>query len=211
MKATTSLEDFRTIMGALIAAYPRDNFIPNEYTFNLWYSALHDLGYPVLNRAAQSYIMANKFPPTIADIRQLSYDLDAPADALAAEEWARLMKALGHAGSPEAADYWDRLPEVTREIVGGFSEFREWANTPTVDLMSVQRPMFIKRFEEVTRRRRLVGSVPESLRIPERSLAERAPSAIEDKSLRHEGRKTVEAPKDLIAGLKRRLETFAEA
>ena len=198
-------------MRGLIAAYPRDNFIPNEYTFNLWYSALHDFDYVTLNKAAQAYMMLNKYPPTIADIRRIACDMVLPADEIAAEEWNRLMKALGQAGSPDAVERWQKLPEVTREIVGGFSEFREWANTPTVDLMSVQRPMFIKRFEEVTRRRRLVGSVPESLRIPERSLAERAPSAIEDKSLRHEGRKTVEAPKDLIAGLKRRLETFAEA
>ena len=211
MVSKISREDFKLIVASLKAAYPKEDFISSQHTFNLWYTALQDLDYPTLQKAAMAYIMSNHFPPAISDIRQIAYDLDAPADDLAAEEWARLMKALGHAGSPEAADHWDRLPEVTREIVGGFSEFREWANTPTVNLMSVQRPMFIKRFEEVTRRRRLVGSVPESLRIPERSLAERAPSAIEDKSLRHEGRKTVEAPKDLIAGLKRRLETFAEA
>ena len=95
MKPTTSVNEFRTIMTALSTAYPRDNFISNETAFNLWYSALHDIDYPTLKRAAQSYIMANKFPPTIADIRQLAYDLDAPADALAAEEWARLMKGRG--------------------------------------------------------------------------------------------------------------------
>ena len=91
-------------MTALSAAYPRDNFIPNETAFNLWYSALHDIDYPTLKRAAQSYIMANKFPPTIADIRQLAYDLDAPADALAAEEWARLMKAQGSGTYPKPGD-----------------------------------------------------------------------------------------------------------
>ena len=205
MKATTSLEDFRTIMGALIAAYPRDNFIPNEYTFTLWYSALHDLGYPVLNRAAQSYIMANKFPPTIADIRQLAYDLDAPADALAAEEWARLMKALGQAGSPDAVERWKKLPEVTREIVGGFSEFREWSLLPATDLMTVQRPMFIKRFEERTKQKRLSAPLPIQLRKPERTLEEHLPPLIEDRQDQKTGRGTA-APADLIAKLRERLE-----
>ncbi len=203
MKATTSLEDFRTIMRALIAAYPRDNFIPNEYTFNLWYSALHDIDYQRLNKAAQAYIMANKFTPTIAEIRQLAYDLDAPADDLAAEEWARLMKALGHAGSPEAADYWNRLPETTKEIIGGFSEYREWANMPTVDLMSVQRPMFIKRFEEKERVRRFRGAVPTSLNPPVKRLEEQVAARLEEKV--HRPGSGVSAPEDMIAALKRRL------
>ena len=188
MKATTSLEDFRTIMRALIAAYPRDNFIPNEYTFNLWYSALHDIDYQRLNKAAQAYIMA---------------DLDAPADDLAAEEWARLMKALGHAGSPEAADYWNRLPETTKEIIGGFSEYREWANMPTVDLMSVQRPMFIKRFEEKERVRRFRGAVPTSLNPPVKRLEEQVAARLEEKV--HRPGSGVSAPEDMIAALKRRL------
>lgn len=191
-------------MTALSTAYPRDNFIPNEYTFNLWYSALHDIDYQRLNKAAQAYIMANKFPPTIAEIRQIAYDLDAPADDLAAEEWARLMKALGHAGSPEAADYWNRLPETTKEIIGGFSEYREWANMPTVDLMSVQRPMFIKRFEERTRQKRLTAPLPVQLRKPERTLEEHLPPLIEDREERP-ARQGTAAPEDLIAKLRERL------
>ena len=203
MKATTSLDDFRTIMRGLIAAYPRDNFIPNEYTFNLWYSALHDIDYQRLNKAVQSYIMSYKFPPAIADIRQIAYDLDAPADDLAAEEWARLMKALGHAGSSEAADYWNRLPEMTKEIVGGFSEYREWANMPTVDLMSVQRPMFIKRFEEKERVKRFRGAVPTSLNPPVKRLEEQVAARLEEKV--HRPGSGVSAPEDMIAALKRRL------
>lgn len=203
MKATTSLEDFRTIMRGLIAAYPRDNFIPNEFTFNLWFSTLHDIDYPTLNRAAQAYIMSNKFPPTIAEIRQIAYDLDAPADGLAAEEWARLMKALGHAGSPEAADYWNRLPETTKEIVGGFSEYREWSLLPVADLMTVHRPMFIKRFEEKERMRRFRGAVPTALSPPVKRLEEQVAYRLEEKI--YKPGSGVSAPEEMIAELKRRL------
>lgn len=181
MKASTSIEDFRIIVRGLTSAYPRENFIPNEYTFNLWYEALKDIDYPTLNRAAQSYILSNKFPPAISDIRQLAYDLEAPAEEIAAEEWVRLMKALGHVGSPEAVDYWQRLPETTREIVGGYREFVEWANVPTVTLMSVQRPMFIKRFEEISKKKRLTGSIPKQLRTDRKQLEAFTPPAIEAK------------------------------
>lgn len=188
-----------------MAAYPRDNFIPDEYTFNLWYTALQDISYPALNRAATSYIMSNKFPPTVADIRQIAYDLDAPADGIAAEEWSILMKALGHSGSPEAIDYWDKLPEITRKIVGSFREFQEWGNTPTVDLMSVQRPMFIKRFEEMSRVERLRGAVPTALTPPSRQLTAETVAKLEEHSGQSEEHERTEAPKDRLAELRKRL------
>lgn len=160
------------ILKGLKAAYPNNNFIPDEFTMNLWYTALQDIPFPVLNRAAQSYMMSNHFPPTIADIRQCAYNLSAPADDIAAEEWSKLMKALGYAGLPEpqAFEYWNRLPDTTKEIVGSFTEFKAWSYTETSELMSVQRPMFIKRFEERTRTMRMRGSVPNNLQTPMKQL-----------------------------------------
>ena len=201
---TVSVNDFKIVVSGLKAAYPRDNFIPNEYTFNILYSALHDFDYVTLHKAAQAYIMTEKFPPTIADIRRLACDMVLPADQIAAEEWQRLMKALGQAGRPDAVEYWQKLPEVTREIVGGFSEFREWSNLPVTDLMTVHRPMFIKRFEERTKQKRLTAPLPVQLRKPERTLEEHLPPLIEDREERPAKQGTV-APADMIARLKEKL------
>ena len=206
MKTSMKVDDFRVIIRGLMAAYPRDNFIPNEYTFNLWYEALKDIDYPTLNKASTAYVMGNKFPPTIADIRQLAHDLATPPDDIAAEEWERLRKALGHAGSPEALQHWQRLPDITKQIVGGFSEFKEWSIIPTVNLMTVQQPMFIKRFEELTKRARAAGAIPEPVRTPTKALEEHAPPAIESRGSGTGSGERVEAPKDLIEKLKRRLQ-----
>ena len=197
-------EDFKVLIAALKAAYPKDDFIGNEYTFNLWYSTLQDIPYPTLDRAIKSYIMSNHFPPAISDIRQIAYDLDSPADDIAAEEWAKLMKALGYAGSPEAVDHWNRLSEITKEIVGGFSEYVAWANTPTVDLMSVQRPMFIKRYEEAEKIRRFRGAVPSNLTPPMRQLTEKTAARLEDHGT-HKAGGGIEAPADMMKRLRERL------
>ncbi len=201
-----SRDDFKLIAAKLKAAYPKDDFIGSQYTFNLWYTALQDIPYPTLNKAAASYIMSNHFPPAISDIRQLAYDLDAPADEIAAEEWARLMKALGYAGSPEAHDRWENLPPITKEILGGFSEYMAWANTPTMDLMSVQRPMFIKRYEEKSRIIRFRGSVPQPLQKPIRQLTAETVAKLEEKKTTQPAGESVEAPSDMIKKLKERLE-----
>ena len=206
MVSRITREDFAVIVKGLKAAYPKESFLDSEYTVSLWYTALQDIDYPTLNRAATSYIMSKRFAPSVAELRQLAHDLTAPPDDIAAEEWERLLKALGHAGSPEAADYWQQLPETTKEIVGGFFVFVEWANTPTIDLMNVQRPMFIKRFEELTKRKRAAGAIPEPVRTPTKALEEHAPPAIESRGSGTGSGERVEAPKDLIEKLKRRLQ-----
>ena len=204
MENRITRDDFSIITKGLKAAYPKDDFISSEYTFNLWYTALQAIDYPTLNRAATAYIMSNHFPPTISDIRQLAYDLTAPADDIAAEEWSKLMRALGHAGGLDAADHWEMLPDVTQEIVGSYFEFIQWSNMPTVDLMSVQRPMFIKRFEEKTKQRRLAGPLPGQLRAPTKSIEGNLPPALEDKTEGIANEKT-RAPAELLARLRERL------
>ena len=98
MQNKITIDDFKVIVKILKAAYPRDNFIPNDYTFSLWYKALQDIQYPTLNKAATNYIMTNKFPPTIADIRSLSYsgiDISTPRSKYILEDAALKVNKTG--------------------------------------------------------------------------------------------------------------------
>ena len=202
MQNRITMDDFKVIVKILKAAYPRDNFIPNEYTFNLWYKALQDIQYPTLNKAVTNYIMTNKFPPTIADIRSLSYRLTTQPDMLASAAWNQLIRALRQSYSPDAETYWEQLPQRTKLIVGGFTTFRAWGNTSLESLESVQRPMFIKRWEEYQRREMTEAAIPAGLRTPQPALEEIPRVQIEDKQERGNG---VEAPADMIQALKNRL------
>jgi hypothetical protein len=165
-----SVQDFRTIVRALSAAYPRDNFIPDEYSFNLWYTRLQDIPYITLKRAADNYIMTNRFAPTIADMRSYAQDMDVAFDMLAAQAWDQLLRALRMSYAPESEQVWNELPDVTKQCVGGYATFRAWGNTENSSLESVQRPMFIKRFEELQKRVRKEGSAQERFREPLPSL-----------------------------------------
>lgn len=190
-------------MRGLQAAYPRDTFIPNEYTFNLWYTALQDIPYPSLNRASTSYIMSNRFPPTIADIRQLAYDLTSQPDELPSAAWNQLLRALRMSYAPNSEDVWNQLPDITKKIVGGYATFRAWGNTELSALESVQRPMFVKRFEEYTQREREAAAIPQALRKPQPALPEPpAKPAIEDRRRTGE---SVQAPQAMMKRLREKL------
>ena len=203
MKNRLSIEDFRTLVRALQAAYTRESFIPNEYTFNLWYTTLQDIPYPSLNKACQNYIMTNKFPPTIADIRQLAYDLSAQPDELPSAAWNQLLRALREAYAPDSEEVWNQLPDITKKIVGGYATFRAWGNTELSALESVQRPMFVKRFEEYSQRERQAAAIPQALRKPEPALPQPpARTAIEDKKNTGE---SIQAPKEMLEHLYQKL------
>ena len=181
MKNKLTIEEFRNLIGGLQAMYTRDNFIPNEYTFNLWYMTLRDISYSVLYKACQNYIMTNRFPPTVADIRQLAFEMTAQPENLSSQAWDQLLRALRDAYAPNSEQVWDRLPEITKSIVGGYATFRAWGNTELSALESVQRPLFIKRYEEMQSRTRREAAIPAPVRKPLPSLKTDELTAIEAK------------------------------
>ena len=194
-----SKDDFKVIMASLKSAFP--TWAIDQHGVNLWYTTLQDIPYPTLSKAATNYIMTHKFAPTIADLRELSYRLSTDAPMLAPAAWNQLIRALRQAYSPDSEMYWDQLPDLTKKIVGGYSTFRQWGNTSLETLESVQRPMFIKRFDEYQRREMVDKITPIGVRPPQTAIPETPQkNLIEEK--KGEG---VEAPEDLMKKLRERL------
>lgn len=202
MKSRVSFDDFKVVMKGLVTAYPQQNFLKDEYAWNLWYTALQDIPYPTLNKAATNYIMTHRFAPTIADIRELAYRLSNDAPMLGAAAWNQLIRALRQAYAPDSETVWEQLPDITKRIVGGYTAFRTWGNTSLESLETVQRPMFLKRFEEYQRREAMDAITPIAVRPPQPSLPETPKAERIEAKATGEG---VEAPEDLLKRLKERL------
>lgn len=206
MKNRVSVQDFRTIIRALSAAYPRDNFIPDEYSFNLWYSELQDIPYIALRRAADNYIQTNRYAPTIADMRAYATDMENAFDMLASQAWDQLLRALRYSYAPESERVWNELPEITKKCVGGYATFRSWGNTTNETLEAVQRPMFLKRFDVFQSRERTEQSLPPEVRkkpLPVIGCVQ----AGEQAAIEHipEKRETTPAPSSRMDALRKRL------
>lgn len=206
MKNRVSVQDFRTIIRALSAAYPRDNFIPDEYSFNLWYSELQDIPYITLRRAADNYIQTNRYAPTIADMRAYANDMENAFDMLASQAWDQLLRALRYSYAPESERVWNELPEITKKCVGGYATFRSWGNTTNETLEAVQRPMFLKRFDVFQSWERTEQSLPPEVRkktLPVIGCVQ----AGEQAAIEHnpEKRETTPAPSSRMDALRKRL------
>ena len=194
-----SRDDFKVVVASLKSAFP--SWKMDELTFNLWYTTLQDIPYPTLNKAAMNYIMTNKYNPTIADLRELSYRLSTDAPMLAPAAWNQLIRALRQAYSPDSEMYWEQLPDLTKKIVGGYTTFRQWGNTSLETLESVQRPMFLKRFEEYQRREMMDKITPISIRPPQTAI----PTTPRTELIEEKKGDGVEAPEEMLRKLKERL------
>lgn len=66
-------EEFGKIVKAMRTYYPNQNTIPNEQAFLLWYEQLADIELQDAVEALKRWVAENKWPPTIADLRQGSH------------------------------------------------------------------------------------------------------------------------------------------
>lgn len=169
----------------------------------VWCRALADISFNDASHALSAWVLEERWPPTIADIRVKVYNLNAPADVASSQAWDQLIRALKRAYSPEAEQVWNDLPYATKLIVGGYSTFRQWGNTDTSSLESVQRPMFVKRFEEYQRRERKEAAIPRNMREPQPGLEVHEHKTIEHKEVEQD--KKMEAPQDKMEELRKRL------
>ena len=183
-------------------------------TIKLWTAVMKDISFTDASHALCSWFESEHWPPLPADLRAKIYNLHTEPDVLASSAWNQLLVALRMSYALESEKVWNELPEITRQIVGGYATFRAWGNTETASLESVQRPMFMKRFEELQKRIRKESALPESLREPLPSLSAAEHKAIESKPVTEDkapAQPSGRSRRDDLEALRRRLMRGSDA
>lgn len=98
-------KEFANLTAAIKTYYPRDYVIPTDKAMELWFNSLKDLSYQNAHRGLEEYVKSNKYPPSIADIR--NYAEAFKPRFLEIEE--------KHIGVPAPANLKQRLEEVLRK------------------------------------------------------------------------------------------------
>lgn len=146
-------DDFARICAVLKAAYTAQSFLPDKESIELWYGFLKDLPYDRVAVAVQSYIMVNRFPPTIADIRKSVVDLGTRADDSMSEmeAWSCVRKAIARS-SYHSVEEFEALPTPCKKAVGSPDNLREWSQMETETVNSVIHSNFLRAYRTVTER-----------------------------------------------------------
>ena len=99
------------------AVWPNPNFLPDMASVNVWYELLKDIEYKVANMAIQMYAQSNKFPPTVAEIREASAKLIHGETKDWSKAWEEACRAMSRFGRDRKSEAYKTLDERTRRVI----------------------------------------------------------------------------------------------
>lgn len=129
---------------AIIAeVYP--TFEVSEFRIELFRKLLGDLDFAVVEKASYMHISTNKYPPTVAHIRQHAVEIMSLQPINANDAWDEVYRAIRKYGRPRADIAVQSLSPLTARVVKsiGFTEICMSENP------SVIRGQFIKLYNEL--------------------------------------------------------------
>ena len=142
--------EFKLLVKGLKAVYTKDNFLPDGDSIKIWYKLLMDIPYEVLNVAIQKYMMSNVFPPTIADLRELSSEITMGAPKDWGDGWEQVLKAIRKFGSYREAEALESMDDITRQCV----ERLGFRNICMSENIMTERANFRMLYEQIANRQK---------------------------------------------------------
>lgn len=146
-------EQFKVLVKAMKAVYAQPTFIPDQDAFNVWFALLRDLPYKQAELAVQKHMATEKFPPTIADIREKAEQITSVKETEMSEleAWAIVRKAIGRSNY-YAEEEFEKLPEACKMAVGNPSNLREWAMMDSDQVGTVEQSHFVRNYRTAMQR-----------------------------------------------------------
>lgn len=111
-----TFDEFKVLVKAMKAVYTSPNFLPDADSVKIWYRLLEDMPYELANIAIQRHMATNKFPPTVAEIRQAAvHTVDETKDW--SDGWEQFRKAVSKYGYYQQEAALASMDEITRKVV----------------------------------------------------------------------------------------------
>ena len=152
-------DEFKVLVKGMRAVYAQPTFIPDQDAFNMWFALIGDLSYEVCSVAIKKYMLTNKFPPTVAEIREMAAEIVSGDPLTWGESWERALNAVRRYGSYNKKEALDSLDPLTRKCVDniGYMELCMSEN------IMVERAHFQKIFEIYSKRQQTEKQMPLAL------------------------------------------------
>lgn len=152
-------DEFKVLVKGMKAIYSQATFIPDADAFNMWYALMGDLSYELCNVAIQKYMLTNKFPPTVAEIRELCAGVVNGDPLTWGESWERALNAVRRYGSYNKTDALNSLDPLTRKCVDSIG----YMTLCTSENIMVERAHFQKIFDVYAKREQTEKQMPLAL------------------------------------------------
>lgn len=153
-------KEFSILAAAIKTFYPRENVLPNEKALALWYGMLSDIPYKVAEAAVSKHVASNKYPPTVAEIREISAQIISGDDPDWSKAWSDVVYAMAKFGWYRTSEALESLDGLTRETVKrlGFEQLCHSEN------IAADQRRFKEIFEMIAQRKKADAQIPPALK-----------------------------------------------
>ena len=114
----------------------------------MWHIAMKDHDFKTVLLASEKYILTNKFPPTIADIREEVTKIKYPTPDNAEMKWLEVLEAVKKYGSYNEPDALASLDPMTRQAVKAIG----YKTICMSEKIGVERAHFFKAYNGMSQR-----------------------------------------------------------
>lgn len=152
-------QEFATFAMAIKTYYPKENILPNQQAMELWYREVQDIPFPVAEAALRKWVVTNKWSPSIADIREMTANIQHGEQMTWGESWEKVLDVIRRYGTYGRREAMEQLDPLTRRCV---------ENIGYVDLclsenIMVERAHFQRIFEIYAKREITEKQLPNNL------------------------------------------------
>ena len=154
-------KEFAKMAAAMRAYYPREKILPDNASRDLWYKHLEDIPYETAVVALNKWVSVNKWPPTIADLREAALEVSTDAIPDWSEAWETVLNAIRRFGPYRQTEAMESLDDMTRTVVRrlGFMTLCSSEN------VAADRANFRTIYQIMAERKRREAQLPEPLRL----------------------------------------------
>lgn len=159
MKEIKLPDEFLTIIEVLKSTYTSPNFLPDTGAVVAWWHMLRDIDTKTLQAAVYKYSMINKFPPTVAELREIAAAIkygDAPDWG---QGWENTLQAIRKYGYYNETAALNSLDEITRKTVKRLG----WKELCMSENAMADRANFRDIFKQLAQREKESVQLPEGL------------------------------------------------
>lgn len=150
--------EFAYIVMALKAAYKHFSDMDKSQV-QIWYEMLQDIDYKLAETAVKKYILTNKFPPTIADIRE-TVSTTVNKETSAIDAWGEVLKSIQKYGYYNMEQALESLSPKTKTVAQKMG-YRELCLSEN---QMADRAHFIKMYDSFVNREKKNEMLPEGFR-----------------------------------------------
>lgn len=143
-----NIEKFNKIVKGVRSVYPAFKFIENKEGMNMWLLALGDAPDDVVSLAFQEHLLNKKYPPTIADIRELivKYTSDVVDDWTEGFDLTRrAIQRFGSYQEQEALDWIKSKNSIASEVTRRLG-YKDLCLAENMDVIRGQYRMAYERY-----------------------------------------------------------------